>query len=162
LFDVKLENGPTLVESDSVEAGHEIVAPFATELGRVGLMICFDLRFPEISIGLRRRGATLLTYPSAFTVPTGRAHWMALLRARAIENQCYVIAAAQAGAHNEKRRSYGHGIVIDPWGEVMLELGEETNEFGLVEIGLEGEGGVLDRVRREMPLKRRTDVYPEI
>ena len=95
LFDVDIVGGPVLKESNSVEKGGEILAPFDTTVGRVGLAICFDLRFPEISLALRRQGAHILTFPSAFTVTTGRAHWHALLRARAIETQSWVIAAAQ-------------------------------------------------------------------
>lgn len=117
-------------------------------------MICFDLRFPEIALSLRRQGAEILLYPSAFTVPTGKAHWLPLLRARAIECQCYVIAAAQVGKHNEKRESYGHSIVIDPWGEVVAELGGEGKgepEVVLAEIDLER----VRRVREQQPLKRR-------
>ncbi|TKA65389.1 hypothetical protein B0A49_10514 [Cryomyces minteri] len=106
LFDVDIEGGPKLKESDSVERGNEIVPPFETAVGR--------LRFPEPSLRLHRQHAQLLTYPSAFTVPTGRAHWSTLLRARAIETQCYVLAAAQSGRHNEKRVSYGHSMIVGP------------------------------------------------
>ncbi|KAL1634956.1 Carbon-nitrogen hydrolase [Neofusicoccum ribis] len=184
LFDVDIKGGPTLKESQlrdpflfacpscsSVEKGTEIIPPFDTPVGRVGMTICFDLRFPEISLSLRRQGAQVLLYPSAFTVPTGRAHWEPLLRARAVETQSYVIAAAQSGFHNEKRCSYGHSVVISPWGEVLADLGgfdslEGYNEVGrqpppalaLVDLDL----GFVEKVRAEMPLLRRTDVYPEI
>jgi predicted amidohydrolase len=132
-------------------------------------LICFDLRFAEPALALRHRGAQILTYPSAFTVPTGKAHWETLLRARAIETQSYVVAAAQSGAHNadETRRSYGHGMIVDPWGKVVAELGGEEDEKGrgldvgeiaTAEIDLE----YLEKVRREVPLLRRTDVYAEI
>ena len=125
------------------------------------MLICFDLRFPEPAIALRRLGATVITYPSAFTVPTGKAHWELLLRARAIETQSYVVASAQAGRHNEKRVSYGHSLVVDPWGEIKCELGDEWNgepELATFEVDEE----LLARGRREMPLLRRTDVYPEV
>ena len=118
-------------------------------------MICFDLRFPEIALALKRQRADVILYPSAFTVPTGKAHWLSLLRARAIECQAYCIAAAQVGAHNEKRTSYGHSIIIDPWGEVLAELGGEKKdepEVIFAEIDLER----VKRVKREMPLLRRT------
>ena len=118
-------------------------------------MICFDLRFPEISLALKRQQADMILYPSAFTVPTGKAHWLSLLRARAIECEAYVIAAAQVGAHSEKRRSYGHSIIIDPWGEVMAELGGEKKddpEVIFAEIDLEK----VKKIKREMPLLRRT------
>ena len=157
LFDLDLsqDGGPVLKESTTTEPGNKILPPFKTSLGNVGAMICFDLRFPEISLTLKRQNADVLLYPSAFTVPTGKAHWLPLLRARAIECQAYVIAAAQVGAHNEKRVSYGHSIVIDPWGEVVAELGGETKdepEMVLADINLDR---VTD-VRKKQPLLRRT------
>jgi predicted amidohydrolase len=120
----------------------------------------FQLRFPEISLALRRQDAQLITYPSAFTIPTGKAHWETLLRARAIETQSYVVAAAQAGPHNSKRISYGHSMIVNPWGEVVARLGGEYEEpqIAVAEIDFE----LLEKVRREMPLLRRTDVYPEV
>lgn len=142
-------------ESNTTEPGSEILKPFDTAVGRIGSMICFDLRFPEIALALKRQKADILLYPSAFTVPTGKAHWLPLLRARAIECECYVIAAAQVGNHNEKRVSYGHSIVIDPWGEVLGELGGEKKdepEVILAEIDFEK----LDKIRTQMPLLRRT------
>ncbi|OAL50839.1 carbon-nitrogen hydrolase [Pyrenochaeta sp. DS3sAY3a] len=170
LFDVDIKGGPQLKESNGVERGTQIVDPIATPVGKVGLQICFDMRFPEPALALRARGAQILTYPSAFTVPTGKAgHWEILLRARAIETQSYVVAAAQVGVHDAegKRRSYGHSMVVDPWGRVVAELGGEEDEKGR---GLdEGEIAVaevdveyLEKVRREVPLLRRTDVYTEI
>lgn len=109
---------------------------------------------------MRRQDAEIITYPSAFTVPTGKAHWESLLRARAIETQSYVIAAAQAGPHNEKRRSYGHSIIVNPWGEVVAELGEDHHEpqIATADIDLD----LVAKIRREMPLLRRTDLYPEV
>ncbi|RDI78957.1 hypothetical protein Vi05172_g11070 [Venturia inaequalis] len=161
LFDVEIEGGPVLKESDSVQPGKEIVKPFKALVGSVGLLICFDLRFPEPAIALRRLGATIITYPSAFTVPTGKAHWETLLRARAIETQSYVVASAQVGRHNEKRVSYGHSLVVDPWGEVKAELsGDWNGEPELATFDIDEE--ILGRVRREVPLLRRTDVYPEV
>ena len=112
------------------------------------------MRFPEISIALKRQNAQLITFPSAFTVPTGRAHWEVLLRARAIESQAYVIAAAQAGTHNHKRTSYGHSMIVSPWGEIIAELGagDSEPEIATADIDL----SLVDRVQREMPLLRRT------
>ncbi|KAH8598782.1 nitrilase, putative [Bisporella sp. PMI_857] len=149
-----------LRESNSVEGGKRIIAPVDTVVGRVGLTICFDLRFPEIGISLARQNAQIITYPSAFTVPTGQAHWETLLRSRAIETQTYVIAAAQVGAHNEKRTSYGHSMVVDPWGKVLLDMtGEGSDpEIGLVDINLDYQ----EEIKKKMPLLRRIDVYPEI
>ncbi|PYH42116.1 carbon-nitrogen hydrolase family protein [Aspergillus saccharolyticus JOP 1030-1] len=160
LFDVDIKGGPVLKESASVEKGMEIRPPFETPIGRVGLSICFDLRFPELSLALRRQDAQVIVYPSAFTVPTGRAHWETLLRARAIETQSYVVAAAQAGPHNEKRISYGHSMIVNPWGEVVAKLGDEYEEpqIAVADIDLD----LLAKVRREMPLLRRTDIYPQV
>lgn len=155
LFDLEIEGGPMLKESNTTEPGNEISPPYNTVIGNVGPMICFDLRFPEISLALKRQRADVLLYPSAFTVPTGKAHWLSLLRARAIECEAYVIAAAQVGAHSEKRTSYGHSIVIDPWGEVMAELGGESKgepEIALADIDLER----IREVRKRLPLQRRT------
>ncbi|EME49908.1 hypothetical protein DOTSEDRAFT_41059 [Dothistroma septosporum NZE10] len=161
LFDLELENGPVMKESNTVEPGNDILPPFNSSVGKIGSMICFDLRFPEIALALKRQNADILLYPSAFTVPTGKAHWLPLLRARAIECQCYVIAAAQVGHHNEKRVSYGHSTIIDPWGEVLAELGGEKKdepEVFIAEIDRER----LRKVREQQPLLRRTDVYPEV
>lgn len=144
-------------ESNIIEPGSSILPPFESPVGKIGATICFDLRFPEISLSLKRQGAEILLYPSAFTPKTGKAHWMPLLRARAIECEAYVIAAAQVGAHNEKRTSYGHSVVIDPWGEVIGELsGEKFDEPGLIlaEIDLQK----VAKTRKEMPLLRRTCV----
>jgi deaminated glutathione amidase len=161
-----------LKESNSVEAGNDIVPPIETPIGILGMMICFDLRFPEISLRLGRQGAQVLVYPSAFTVPTGKAHWETLLRARAIENQAYVIAAAQCGRHNEKRVSYGDSIVVDPWGKVEGRLSrvEDTAVDKEAEAGMREpqllivdlDMTLVEKARREVPLLRRTDVYPEV
>ena len=162
LFDVEIKDGPILKESNSVEPGSAILPPFETGLGLLGLMICFDLRFPALSARIRDLGAQVLTYPSAFTVPTGKVHWETLLRARAIETQSYVIAAAQVGAHDEKRTSYGHSMIVDPWGKVVCELGgvedwetaSREPSIGFGEVNLE----LLGKVRREMPLRPRRDI----
>jgi predicted amidohydrolase len=100
-------------ESEIVTAGQSITPPVETPIGNIGMQICYDVRFSEVALLLRKAGATILTYPSAFAVSTGRAHWEVLLRARAIETQCFVIAAAQIGFHNKKRESYGHAMVSE-------------------------------------------------
>ncbi|KAK3069234.1 Carbon-nitrogen hydrolase [Teratosphaeriaceae sp. CCFEE 6253] len=155
LFDLEVEGGPSMRESNTIEPGNEILPPFDSPVGRIGSMICFDLRFPEIALALKRQKADILLYPSAFTPQTGKAHWLPLLRARAIECTSYVIAAAQVGAHNEKRSSYGHTIVIDPWGEVVAELGGEKKDEPEV-IFAEVDFEKLSRVRKALPLARRT------
>jgi nitrilase len=118
LFDVSVDEEHSFQESRYVEAGKNVVT--ASLFGHpAGLSICYDLRFPELYRALALAGAEMLFVPSAFTVPTGKVHWEALLRARAIENQCYVIAPAQFGRHNARRTSFGQTMVVDPWGEVL-------------------------------------------
>ena len=113
-----------------------------------------QLRFPEIGLALKRQKAQIITYPSAFTVPTGKAHWETLLRARAIETQTYIIAAAQVGSHNEKRTTYGHSMVVDPWGKVLVDISEASTEpeIAVVDIDLKYQ----EKIQKEMPLRRRT------
>lgn len=126
----------------------------------LSFLLLLQLRFPEISLALKRQNAELITYPSAFTVPTGKAHWETLLRARAVETQAYVIAAAQAGPHNEKRSSYGHSMIVNPWGEVVAKLGDQHHEPEIATAAIDLD--LLSKIRREMPLLRRTDIYPEV
>ncbi len=125
LFDVDVPGGLTINESDSVAAGDEVVIA-ETPLGRVGMSICYDLRFPELYRALVDRGAEIIAVPSAFTLTTGKDHWHCLLRARAIETQCWVLAPAQWGTHDAegKRQSYGHSLIIDPWGAVVADRGQ--------------------------------------
>ncbi|MCG3175065.1 MAG: Deaminated glutathione amidase [Myxococcota bacterium] len=123
LFDVDLSTGQQFRESNTVMAGED---PITARIGDtvIGLTICYDLRFPELYRRLANAGAQVLCIPSAFTLHTGKDHWHALLRARAIENQCYVIAAAQYGRHNASRVSYGHALIVDPWGTVVAEASD--------------------------------------
>jgi len=125
LFDVTLENGEEYLESAYTMPG-ESLALVDTPFGRVGLSVCYDLRFPELYRRLTEDHAEILLVPSAFSVATGAAHWQALLRARAIENSCYVIAAAQWGRHPSGRKTYGHSLVVDPWGLVTAEKSRDT------------------------------------
>lgn len=160
LFDMDNKNtGVRLKESDYVKPGNEIVPPVSTPAGKLALSICYDVRFPELSLSLRNMGAEILTYPSAFTYQTGAAHWEILLRARAIETQCYVIAAAQCGAHNKKRVSWGHAMVVDPWGTVITQCAEKTS-LAIAEIDLD----LLHQIRQNIPCEdhRRTDLYPKM
>jgi deaminated glutathione amidase len=172
-IDIRSSGGPVMKESASTEPGtciEELYHP-VEGLGKIGTLICFDLRFPEPSLMLRRLGAEVLLYPSAFTVPTGKLHWEILLRARAIETQCWVIAAAQCGRHNGKRVSYGESMVVDPNGQVAGRLSRVDDGDKEKENGREPELLVVDVdlqknevVRRGIPLEelRRRDVYPEI
>ena len=123
LFSVDLPDGMRLDEGENTGAGEQLVLTESDGF-IVGLSICYDLRFPLLFERQRMLGATVLTVPSAFTESTGRAHWHPLLRARAIEQQCWLIAAAQCGDHGGGRRSYGHSLVLDPWGRVVLDLGK--------------------------------------
>lgn len=146
LFDVDIPGGATLRESDATAPGDQLVV---AEIGgaRVGLSICYDVRFPELYRRLvLDRGAEVLLVPAAFTAHTGAAHWHLMLRARAVENQTWVVAAAQWGRHNEKRQSFGHSMIVDPWGTVVAERPEGD---GVVVATLDG-ATVADR-RTQMP-----------
>jgi predicted amidohydrolase len=124
LFDVNLPSGETYRESNTVQAGDDAVLanlPWA----RIGLTVCYDLRFPQLYRTLAKAGAEILAVPSAFTETTGKAHWHVLLRARAIENACFVMAPAQGGEHANGRRTYGHSLIVGPWGEILAEGGTE-------------------------------------
>lgn len=160
LFDMENKStGVRLMESDYVLRGDKIESPILTPVGKLALSICYDMRFPELSLSLRNMGAEILTYPSAFTYQTGAAHWEVLLRARAIETQCYVVAAAQTGTHNKKRVSWGHAMIIDPWGTIIAQCMEKA-DIATAEIDL----AQLQQVRKNMPCEnhRRTDLYPEM
>lgn len=153
LFDVAIGDRDTYQESATVEPGDEPVVVDLGELGVLGLSICYDVRFPEHYRALVDRGAELLTVPAAFLPVTGRDHWHVLLRARAIENTCYLMAPAQGGRHNERRESYGHAVVIDPWGHVLADTGDQEG-LALAEITPER----LAAVRRQLPcLTHRQD-----
>lgn len=159
LFDISGPGLPTLRESSFTEAGDEMVA-CDTAAGRIGLTVCYDLRFPPLYQALAAAGADILAVPSAFTVPTGAAHWETLLRARAIENQCYVVAAAQTGKHNERpgRASWGHAMVVDPWGTVVAQAGD-GHAPGIITAEINHE--FLRSVRAKMPVREhaRPDLY---
>uniref|UniRef100_A0A1I8P4N4 Nitrilase and fragile histidine triad fusion protein NitFhit n=1 Tax=Stomoxys calcitrans TaxID=35570 RepID=A0A1I8P4N4_STOCA len=157
LFDVETPEF-TFRESKVVKAGPRLLPPVDTPIGKIGLQICYDMRFAESSLILRKQGAEILTYPSAFSYPTGKAHWEILLRARAIENQCFVLAPAQIGYHNEKRRSWGHAMAVNPWGKVLADLGEKDDlKVASIEIDL----STLEPIRASMPCfeHRRDDIY---
>jgi deaminated glutathione amidase len=146
LFDVDLSTGESWRESVTYMSGVEPVV-VATPFGTMGLGICYDLRFPDLFSAYAKSGVDLLAVPSSFTVPTGRAHWHVLLRARAIESQVFVIAAAQHGTHEDGRKTYGHSLVVDPWGEIILDMGEK-NGLGFAEL----DRNRLTEVRAQIPV----------
>jgi predicted amidohydrolase len=123
MFDIDLPGGESYRESNAYRPGGGTVV-VEMPWGRLGMSVCYDVRFPHLYRALAQSGADFLTVPSVFTVPTGRAHWHALLRGRAIENGCFVFAPAQWGEHAAGRRSYGHSLIVDPWGEVLADAGE--------------------------------------
>jgi len=132
LYDADLPGGESYRESATFRPGERaVVAP--TPWGGLGMTVCYDVRFPHLHRELARAGAVMLTVPAAFTVPTGSAHWHVLLRARAIETGCFVVAPAQTGTHEGERRTYGHSLIVDPWGEVLTDAGEEPG-FVVAEI----------------------------
>jgi predicted amidohydrolase len=147
LFDVNVPDGNTYCESSTVIAGKVLPPLYASEtLGKIGLSICYDVRFPELYRHLSRQGADILFIPAAFTAFTGKDHWKVLLQARAIENTCYVIAPAQTGNHYERRCTHGHAMIIDPWGMILSDAGE-TAGMAIAEINPIR----LEQVRRQMP-----------
>jgi predicted amidohydrolase len=145
LFDVDVPGGQRFRESDSIAAGDEVVVA-ETPWGGLGLSICYDLRFPELYRQLAARGARMMAVPSAFTRETGKDHWHVLLRARAIENQSFLLAPAQYGFHGGKRSSYGHALVVDPWGVVLAECPDREG-FALAYLDFEQQ----DEIRRNLP-----------
>ena len=147
MFDVDLAGGESWRESSAYRAGGEVVTVEGTPVGRLGLTVCYDLRFPALFEALGSRRCDTLSIPAAFTVPTGKAHWHVLLRARAIEASAFVVAAAQVGEHEDGRRTYGHSLVVDPWGEVLLDMGGEQPGLGFAEIDLTR----IAEVRAQLP-----------
>ncbi|MCS6804631.1 MAG: carbon-nitrogen hydrolase family protein [Blastocatellia bacterium] len=145
LFDAVLPDGQLLVESKFVEPGNELIWADVDGV-KAGLTICYDLRFPELYRALTFGGAAIITVPSAFTVPTGQAHWEVLLRARAIENQVFILAPAQTGQHSERRSSFGHSLIVGPWGDVIAAAGqEETIVWATLDLEQ------IRKVRQRMP-----------
>jgi predicted amidohydrolase len=155
LFDVDLPTGESWRESNVYSAGSGAVLVNGTPVGKLGLTICYDLRFPGLFARLAESDADVIAVPAAFTVPTGKAHWHVLLRARAIEAGLFVIAAAQVGHHEDGRNTFGHSLVVDPWGEVLLDMGEQPG-VGFADIDLKRISDVRSRVpalthRRHIP-----------
>lgn len=159
MFDVTLPSGENWQES-AAYAGGNAIAAVDTPLGRLGMSICYDLRFPELYRVLVDRGATIIAIPAAFTVSTGEAHWHVLMRARAIETGCHVVAAAQCGAHADGRQTYGHSVAIDPWGAILADArqngaaGEKPYTLTVAPIAAEA----VSRARRAIPLARSREI----
>jgi len=155
LFDVDLPTGESWRESNVYSAGKGVVLVNGTPVGKLGLTICYDLRFPGLFARLAEADADVIAVPAAFTVPTGKAHWHILLRARAIEAGLFVVAAAQVGRHQDGRQTFGHSLVVDPWGEVLLDMGENPG-VAFAEIDLKRISDVRSRIpalnhRRPIP-----------
>ncbi|WP_340265228.1 carbon-nitrogen hydrolase family protein [Sphingobium mellinum] len=157
LFDVDLATGESWRESSVYGPGERVVA-VDTPWARMGLSVCYDMRFPDLYRALTNAGVTVLLMPAAFTVPTGEAHWHVLLRARAIEAGCFVVAAAQTGRHADGRETYGHSLVVDPWGDVLLDMGREGG-LALADIDL----ARVEEVRGRVPaLANRRDISVDV
>jgi predicted amidohydrolase len=155
LFDVDLPTGESWRESNVYSAGGGVVLVKGTPIGKLGLTICYDLRFPGLFARLAECDADVIAVPAAFTVSTGKAHWHVLLRARAIEAGLFVVAAAQVGRHEDGRQTFGHSLVVDPWGEVLLDMGEATG-VGFADVDLKRIADVRSRIpaldhRRRIP-----------
>ena len=155
LFDVDLPTGESWRESNVYSAGEGVVLLNGTPVGKLGLTICYDLRFPGLFARLAEADADVIAVPAAFTVPTGKAHWHVLLRARAIEAGLFVVAAAQVGRHEDGRQTFGHSLVVDPWGEVLLDMGEKPG-VAFADIDLKRISDVRSRIpalnhRRPIP-----------
>lgn len=154
MFDVDLPGGESWRESAAYAGGDRLVLT-DTPAGRLGLTICFDLRFPEQFAALVGAGATIIAVPAAFTVPTGTAHWHVLMRARAIETGCFIVAAAQGGTHADGRATYGHSLIIDPWGEVLAEgSGGAATDDAPQLIFAAIDADAVTRARNAIPLDR--------
>jgi len=148
LFDVSLTDGVSYRESESVRPGDEPVVAFVEGVG-FGLSICYDLRFPELYRLLAFRGARVVFVPSAFTVETGKDHWMSLIRARAIENQVYIVAPAQFGTHESGRVTYGHSVIVDPWGTVLAQAPQKESV-----LWADADFGYQDEIRSRVPVAK--------
>lgn len=146
LFDIQLDGQAATGESRRFAPGGRAVLA-RTPWGPIGMSVCYDVRFPALYRRYAQAGAVMLFVPAAFTVPTGRAHWEALLRARAIENGAYVVAAAQVGRHDDGRQSWGHSLVIDPWGTVLADLGGEVPALRVLDLDLDA----VSAARRQIP-----------
>src|ERR1700733_6789789 len=161
MFDVNLAKGESYKESSQFRPGAAAVLA-ETPWGKLGMTVCYDLRFPALYRALAQAGARIISIPSAFTVPTGEAHWHTLLRARAIETGCFVLAPAQTGTHAEGRRTYGHSLIVDPWGEVLADGGEEVG-FVTAELAparVDEAGRMVPSLEHDRPWRAPASVIP--
>lgn len=145
LFDVDIPHREERYRESATIAPGSNTTVVATPLGKLGMSVCYDVRFPELFRGLQAQGAEVFTIPSAFTAPTGRAHWELLLRARAVENLCYVLAAAQGGVHENGRETYGDSMIVDPWGHVLARVTEPGPGLALADLDLTQQGELRTR-----------------
>lgn len=157
LFDVEVsDQTKSYFESSHTQAGSTL-SVVETGFTNIGLSVCYDLRFPELYRALRSQGADIITVPSAFTYQTGKAHWQALLQARAIENQCYIIAAGQQGVHKNGRETWGHSMIISPWGEILSSIPEQP---GIISVEYQPEE--ISRIRTMMPVQHHNQFTTEL
>lgn len=147
MFDVMLSPTESYRESATTAPGNEVIV-IGTPVGKLGLAVCFDIRFPDLFQQLNKKGAEIIAIPAAFTVKTGQAHWYALARARAIENFCYVIGACQGGTHSSGRTTYGHSLIVNPWGTVVAEKNDDNPGIIYSEIDL----NYLKDIRKAIPI----------
>ncbi|EDO15322.1 hypothetical protein Kpol_448p10 [Vanderwaltozyma polyspora DSM 70294] len=166
LFDVDIANGPVLKESNSVQPGNIIPDIIETPVGKLGSSICYDIRFPELAQRLRIKGAEIICYPSAFTMKTGKLHWEALGKARALDTQCFIVMPGQQGVHeiedlepNKKRESWGHSMVINPWGQIIGEIESTDSQPKLLVVDLDYKD--LNEARESLPIfkHKRVDIF---
>ncbi|HLB56761.1 MAG TPA: carbon-nitrogen hydrolase family protein [Coxiellaceae bacterium] len=157
LFDVTISETESYKESDTTEPGNDIIV-VDTPVGKLGLSVCYDIRFPGLFTQLMNDGAEIIAIPSAFTVKTGEAHWQALSRSRAIENFCYVVGAAQGGTHTSGRPTYGHSIIVEPWGSIIQEITELGNAIAYADIDLKK----LHEIRASVPVMQHQKIKPDL
>ena len=155
MFDVELDTGETWRESAAYAPGEEVVTISGTPLGKLGLTICYDIRFPALFEELGRQRCDAIAIPAAFTVPTGQAHWELMQRARAVEASAFVVGAAQVGQHADGRSTYGHSLVVGPWGDILLDMGGEGAGMQLCDLDMSR----ISEVRKQLPsLANKRDI----
>lgn len=157
LFDVTVSETESYRESDTTEPGHDIVV-VDTPVGKLGLSVCYDIRFAGLYTELLNRGAEILAIPSAFTVKTGQAHWQLMCRARAVENFCYVVGSAQGGTHSSGRQTYGHSLIVEPWGSVVQEQLQLEDGIVYADVDLKK----LHEIRASIPVIQHQRIKPDL